>query len=47
VMAGDSVELEARVVRLRSKMGALRGEARVNGAVVCAGQMTFALGDKP
>jgi 3-hydroxyacyl-[acyl-carrier-protein] dehydratase len=44
VRAGDSVSLEAEVVRLRAKMGALRGVARVNGDVVCEGQMTFALG---
>jgi 3-hydroxyacyl-[acyl-carrier-protein] dehydratase len=43
VTAGDSVELEGIVVRLRSKMGSLRGVARVDGHVVCEGQMTFAL----
>jgi 3-hydroxyacyl-[acyl-carrier-protein] dehydratase len=47
VTAGDSVHLEASVVRLRSKMGVLRGVARVNGNVVCEGQMTFALTEKP
>lgn len=47
VLAGDSVELEATVVRLRAKMGSLRGVARVGGRVVCEGQMTFALGDRP
>ena len=45
VRAGDAVQLEGTVVRLRSKMGVLRGVARVGGAVVCEGQMTFALGD--
>jgi 3-hydroxymyristoyl/3-hydroxydecanoyl-(acyl carrier protein) dehydratase len=33
------------VVRLRGKMGSLRGVARVDGRVVCEGRMTFALGD--
>lgn len=47
VTAGDSVHLEATVVRLRSKMGVLRGIARVAGQVVCEGQMTFALAEKP
>jgi len=47
VTAGDQVLLEGVVVRLRSKMGTLRGIARVDGQVVCEGQMTFALGDKP
>jgi len=41
------VELECSVVRLRSKMGSLRGVARVDGKVVCEGQMTFALADRP
>ena len=45
VSAGDSVRLEARVLRLRSKMGSLLGVARVGDRVVCEGQMTFALGD--
>ena len=47
VVAGDTVMLEAVVVRLRAKMGTLKGVARVDGRVVCEGQMTFALGDKP
>ena len=47
VTAGDQVFLEAIVLRLRSKMGSLRGIARVDGRVVCEGQMTFALGDAP
>jgi 3-hydroxyacyl-[acyl-carrier-protein] dehydratase len=47
VVAGDTVMLEGIVVRLRAKMGSLRGVARVDGRVVCEGQMTFALGDKP
>ena len=45
VRAGDTVELEAIVLRLRAKMGSFRGVARVGGQVVCEGQMTFALGD--
>jgi 3-hydroxyacyl-[acyl-carrier-protein] dehydratase len=47
VTAGDQVFLEGIVVRLRSKMGSLRGVARVDGKVVCEGQMTFALGEIP
>jgi 3-hydroxymyristoyl/3-hydroxydecanoyl-(acyl carrier protein) dehydratase len=39
--------LEGLVLRLRSKIGSLRGVARVDGHVVCEGQMTFALTDKP
>ncbi len=44
VRPGDVVEIEATVLRLRSKMGVLRGIARVNGKVAVAGTMTFALG---
>jgi 3-hydroxyacyl-[acyl-carrier-protein] dehydratase len=47
VAAGDQVLLEGTVLRLRSKMGSLRGVARVDGRIVCEGQMTFALSDKP
>jgi 3-hydroxyacyl-[acyl-carrier-protein] dehydratase len=47
VTAGDQVLLECRVLRLRSKMGSLRGIARVDGQIVCQGDMTFALGDRP
>ena len=46
VLAGDVVEIEAVVKRLRSRMGVLSGSARVNGNVVCVGTMTFALGPK-
>ena len=45
VVAGDTLNLEATVLRLRSKMGTLRGIARVEGKVVGEGVMTFALGD--
>lgn len=45
VHPGDVVEMEATVRRLKSKMGVLRGVARVNGKVVVAGTMTFALGE--
>jgi len=46
VEPGDVVEIEAIVKRLRSRMGVLRGAARVNGRVVCDGTMTFALEQK-
>ena len=45
VRPGDSVVIEARVQRLRSRVGVLRGHAHVNGEVVMHGRMTFALGD--
>jgi 3-hydroxyacyl-[acyl-carrier-protein] dehydratase len=44
VCPGDVVEIEAKVHRLRSRMGVLRGVARVNGKVVLTGTMTFSLG---
>ena len=46
VHPGDTVEIEAVVKRLRSRMGVLSGAARVNGVVVCDGTMAFALGPK-
>ena len=46
VYAGDVVEIEARVKRLRSRMGQLSGYARVNGTIVLDGTMTFALGTR-
>jgi len=45
VHPGDVVVIEANVVRLRSRMGLLKGVARVNGRSVIDGTMTFALGD--
>ena len=47
VYAGDVVEIEAVVLRLRSRMGLLKGVARVDGKRVVEGTMTFALGDPP
>src|SRR5216110_1968487 len=44
VRPGDVVEIEATVIRLRSRMGLLKGVARVNGKAVIDGTMTFALG---
>jgi 3-hydroxyacyl-[acyl-carrier-protein] dehydratase len=44
VYAGDVVVIEANVLRLRSRMGTLKGAGRVNGEVVLDGTMTFALG---
>ncbi len=44
VHPGDVVEIEAVVLRLRSRMGLLKGVARVNGKPVIDGTMTFALG---
>jgi 3-hydroxyacyl-[acyl-carrier-protein] dehydratase len=45
VHPGDVVEIEAVVLRLRSRMGVLKGIARVNGQRVVEGTMTFALSD--
>src|SRR5438045_1681825 len=47
VHPGDVIEIEAIVVRLRSRMGLLKGVARVNGVAVLDGSMTFALGPAP
>jgi 3-hydroxyacyl-[acyl-carrier-protein] dehydratase len=47
VRPGDVVEIEAIVVKLRSRMGLLKGVARVDGQRVIDGTMTFALGPAP
>lgn len=44
VYAGEVVEVEASVLRLRRGMGMLKGIARVDGRRVIDGTMTFALG---
>ena len=44
VYPGDVVEMEARVVRLGSRMGVLEGVARVDGTIIAGGTMTCALG---
>lgn len=46
VYAGDVVVIEATVIKLRSRVGVLRGVARVDGRVVVDGTMTFALGPR-
>jgi 3-hydroxyacyl-[acyl-carrier-protein] dehydratase len=46
VYAGDVVEIEATVRKLRSRVGVLRGVARVDGQTVVDGTMTFALGPR-
>jgi 3-hydroxyacyl-[acyl-carrier-protein] dehydratase len=47
VRPGDVVEIEAVVIRLRSRMGLMKGIARVNGERCVEGTMTFALGQEP
>jgi 3-hydroxyacyl-[acyl-carrier-protein] dehydratase len=46
VSPGDTVYLEGTVLKLRARIGSLKGVARVEGRVVCEGRMTFALGDR-
>jgi len=46
VRPGEVVVIEARVLRLRSRMGVLTGHARVGDRIVAHGTMTFALGPK-
>ena len=43
VHPGDVLEIEATVLRLRSRMGRLKGIGRVDGKIVVEGTMTFAL----
>jgi 3-hydroxyacyl-[acyl-carrier-protein] dehydratase len=46
VHPGDVVVVEAKVKRLRSRMGVLQGRATVGNRVVVHGTMTFALGSQ-
>jgi 3-hydroxyacyl-[acyl-carrier-protein] dehydratase len=46
VHAGDVLVVEARVKRLRNRMGVLDGRASVDGRIVANGTMTFALGTR-
>ena len=43
---GDTVEIIARVIRLRSRVGLLTGYARVGDRILVKGTMAFALGPK-
>jgi 3-hydroxyacyl-[acyl-carrier-protein] dehydratase len=45
VYAGDVLEIEARVKRLRRRMGVFEGFARVDGRVVVEGTMTCMIGE--
>ena len=47
VHPGDTLEVEARVERLRSRIGLLAGHARVGGELVADGKITFALESRP
>ena len=42
--AGDVLNIEVKVKRLRSRMGQLHGVAMADGKMVVEGRMTFALG---
>ena len=44
--AGDQVVIEAWVDKLRGRMGRLKGAARVDGALIAHGMMSFALGSR-
>jgi 3-hydroxyacyl-[acyl-carrier-protein] dehydratase len=43
VEAGERVELEAEAIRIRPKLGELRGRISVAGELVAEGQMRFAI----
>jgi len=43
VEAGDRLEVEARVVKMRENFGELRGAIRCEGQLVAEGQMRFAI----
>ncbi len=43
VVPGDQLELEVEILALKGSVGKGKGTARVNGKVVCEGEMTFGL----
>lgn len=47
VVPGDVLELELEVLKLRGTVGKGRGVATVNGKVAAAGELMFALIDRP
>jgi len=47
VFPGDTLELKINVLRAREKTGKVRGEAYVNGNLVCESEFMFILVEKP
>ncbi|HET6498015.1 MAG TPA: hotdog domain-containing protein, partial [Coriobacteriia bacterium] len=43
VRPGDTLELEVRITRTRAKVGFGEATARVGGAIVCSGELMFAI----
>ena len=46
VAPGDTLRVEARVVRMRESVGELRGTAHRDGKLVAEGQVRFAIANK-
>lgn len=47
VVPGDVLRLEVELGKLRRGFGSGRGQATVDGALVAAGELLFAVGDRP
>jgi 3-hydroxyacyl-[acyl-carrier-protein] dehydratase len=47
VQAGDTMEIEVFVLKLKGSMGRMAGRVRVNGRLMASGVMTFALVARP
>ncbi len=43
VVPGDRLEMEAVLLRKRSNLGWIKAEARVDGKLVCSGELAFAI----
>ena len=46
VVPGDQLRLEIEVVKMKSKLGIVRGVARVDGDEVCDAEIMFSLGEQ-
>jgi 3-hydroxyacyl-[acyl-carrier-protein] dehydratase len=47
VVPGDRLDMEINVLRVRSTMGWVKGEARVEGKLACSAELMFSVATVP
>jgi 3-hydroxyacyl-[acyl-carrier-protein] dehydratase len=47
VIPGDRLDMEARLIKMRMSIILVEVEARVDGKVVCTGELMFSIGEAP